>query len=307
MKIAPHVFNDVDIWDKRSLGYVLRREIGLLARDMLRATRAASGVRSRLGAPYWFVRRFIGMVTRPMDSSDLIRLDFRLFNDSVASVVLRKSQSDLYILREIFLEGMYDLDIPVDRLGTVIDCGANAGLSAAFFQARYAPSQLIAVEPIPESVRVLEANNLASGGTWSIEPRAVASKAAELTFFVSGMWSACTAIEHIGRYRHTPGNRMESVLERPKLTVSSVSIGDLITEYDLSRIDLLKLDIEGYEEDVVCTNNDWLGLVQRLIIEVHEKYINGERVRAALRCAGLRPVPQHGPCELWIRVGVDGN
>ncbi|MEU6192545.1 hypothetical protein [Streptomyces sp. NPDC047061] len=77
-------------------------------------------------------------------------------------VCVRKSQSDLLIVWQIFLRRFYEpdtayhLDQNIDTLDTIVDLGGNTGLAAAYLDARYRPRTLLTVEPIAESRAVLE-------------------------------------------------------------------------------------------------------------------------------------------------------
>jgi hypothetical protein len=44
---------------------------------------------------------------------------------------------------------------------------------------------------------------------------------------------------------------------------------DVIEKYEIAKIDLLKIDIEGAESLVFSSDISWLKIVDRLIIEIH--------------------------------------
>src|ERR1700741_4382586 len=58
---------------------------------------------------------------------------------------LRKGTSDLEVFREIFLFNTYDFPVPEPR--TIVDAGANIGLSAVYFANRFKDATIFAVEP----------------------------------------------------------------------------------------------------------------------------------------------------------------
>jgi hypothetical protein len=78
-------------------------------------------------------------------------------------------------------------------------------------------------------------------------------------------------------------------------------VGELLEKHGVDSVDLMKIDIEGGELDLLTRSADWLDAVQRVIIEIHDKYIDGDAVRQALVAHGLRRRSQHGACELYVR------
>ncbi|WP_078965157.1 FkbM family methyltransferase [Streptomyces sp. IGB124] len=73
-------------------------------------------------------------------------------------------------------------------------------------------------------------------------------------------------------------------------------------------VDLLKVDIEGSEAEVFSQVQPWMEQVERTVLEVHDKYIDGETVRNTMRAAGFRQVPPRvpepagfNPVELYVR------
>ncbi|KUN29838.1 hypothetical protein AQJ23_03605 [Streptomyces antibioticus] len=281
-------------------------------RDMVTAARYATDA-SRVRAPYWMLRRFAGAAGRPLDREDLVWLTFTTPGDGRARVCVRENQSDLLILRQIFVERSYDLQTTYalrdgGALGTIVDLGGNTGLAAAYFTAHYRPHTLLTVEPIAESRAVLERNARASGLDWRVDARAVAGTEGELDFAVSGFWDTCTAVPDVYELRRTRPYRLENILTRPSRTVTSVTVERLLEDHGIEHVDLLKVDIEGSERDIFAEPRPWMKHVDRVVLEIHDKYIDGDAVRATLRASGFRHVPNRrpgpvgfNPVELYVR------
>jgi len=53
-------------------------------------------------------------------------------------------------------------------------------------------------------------------------------------------------------------------------SVKALTVNDLLDNYGLERIDILKIDIEGAEKEVFSNSSSWLGKVDAIIIELHE-------------------------------------
>ncbi len=292
---------DADLEAGRSVPAVLARETVRCAADMALAARRGRGV-SKVSAPYWMARRFLGMAGTPLDSDEVVRFRFDT-PGRPAEVCVRINQSDMFIIWEVFLNRIYDVPLPGVRPGTatIIDAGGNSGITAAYFSARYSPRTLVTIEPLAENLAVLNRNAELSEHPWRIEEVALASSPRTLEFFVSGNWASCTAVEAIGQSRHSKTHRLENALERPKVTVQATTMEALFEKHSIDHVDLMKMDIEGGEYDLLVGDPAWLRKVDHIILEVHDKYIDGAAVRRALDSAGFERRPQAGPGELYTR------
>jgi FkbM family methyltransferase len=69
--------------------------------------------------------------------------------------------------------------------------------------------------------------------------------------------------------------------------IQAISIDDIITKYDLPRIDLLKIDIEGSEREVFSASmaQHWLDRVGMILVETHDRFEPGctDSVNAATK------------------------
>lgn len=300
-----HLRTDQDVFERRPLRSIVRRTIGECGRDMVAATRVARGS-SRIASPYWVARYFLGMASRPMHSQATIALTVD-HGGRRHPTVLRKNQSDVYIWREIFLERIYDFDYErfVGDVSLVVDLGANAGLSASYFQMRFPAARIIAVEPLAENVDVIRANARALRAEWEVEEAAVAAESGRAEFYASEWWSSGSLVQRIGEYRQSMPNRVESVLSLPRRSVEVITVGELLEKHGVRRVPVMKMDIEGCEDEVLTSGAEWLRRVGVLIVEVHSKYIDPEVVDDRLRDAGFAEVPHHGPCSVFVNTGYD--
>lgn len=297
---------------------VLAREVALCARDMAVAARHARGA-GRLRVPYWMARRITAAATTPLALDDLLLFRFGT-PGGPARVFVRRNQSDLLILWQIFIRRYYELnDVyaltrPLDTLDTIVDLGGNTGLAAAYLNARYQPRRLLTVEPIAESRAVLHRNAVLAGGApWTVDSHAVTGEAGvrELDFAVSAFWDTCTAVPDVHELRRTRPWRLENHLTLPSRTLPARPVGELLDAHGIETVDLLKVDIEGTEADLFAEPRPWLERVRRIVLEIHDKYIDGPTVRTTLKAAGFRQVPPRrpqlqgfNPVELYVREGV---
>jgi len=71
--------------------------------------------------------------------------------------------------------------------------------------------------------------------------------------------------------------------------VNRVTIPEIMRTHGLERIDLLKMDIEGAEEEMFASDFSWLDDVDVLLVELHTE-LAATRFRAATALHGFREV-----------------
>lgn len=151
---------------------------------------------------------------------------------------------------EIFVKKNYEFEAGrKDPL--IIDCGANIGLSIIFFKKLYPDSKIIAFEPDRKVFDALK-KNIESFGYKDVElhNKAVWSSETELDFHAEGSWG--------GRIPK-PGD-VENIVR-----VSAARLKDCLG----SRVDFLKIDVEGAETEILMDCADSLNMVDHLFVEYH--------------------------------------
>jgi FkbM family methyltransferase len=167
--------------------------------------------------------------------------------------------SGIDVFKHIFVLREYHCLDELSITGLIIDCGANAGFSTAYFLNRFPEATVIAVEPDPGNFELLTRNVAPYGDRCETVKAGVWSKPGGLKFpevaFGDGREWARSVREVV------PG-------ETPD--VEAVDIGSLLERSGRARISLLKIDIEGSEETVFSGSHAaWLDRVDHLIIELH--------------------------------------
>lgn len=152
--------------------------------------------------------------------------------------------------REIFQTNIYEFH-PSDNSRTILDCGANMGLSVLYFALNYPTHHIVAFEPDPVIFSILQENIKAFGfANVEIHNEAVWNNEETLTFFTDrGM-----------------GGRVENSYEgqKPSL-IKAIRLKNYINK----DVDFLKIDIEGAEDVVIrdCANE--LSEVNNIFFEYH--------------------------------------
>lgn len=176
-------------------------------------------------------------------------------------VLLRHGSRDIGIFDEVFCSAAYEPPDAVvsalQELGRpprVLDLGANIGLFSAYGSGRWPGARTTAVEPDPESVRLLRswaALNRSRGEVDIVEGAAAASGGT--IGFVAGL----AAESH----RAHPDERAMSVVVR------AVDVFEHI-----GGADLVKIDIEGGEWELLGDARLATGGAQALVLEHHGRH-----------------------------------
>ncbi|MHB1558783.1 MAG: FkbM family methyltransferase [Isosphaeraceae bacterium] len=176
-----------------------------------------------------------------------------------APIWFRLNTTDINVLQQVFLSGEYECagDEPAPRL--IVDCGANIGCASVYFLTRYPGARVVSIEADAGACDVCR-RNLAPFG-----PRA------ELIH--GAIWPRA---EELVVDRGCDGDRAEwSFSVRPRhegesKEIDAVLLADLVARSSEGRIDLLKIDIEGAEEQLFASDcAPWLARTRSIVIEVH--------------------------------------
>jgi FkbM family methyltransferase len=234
---------------------------------------------------------------------------FNLQLPNRVQLVLRTQ--DMPMLFEIFKREDYRLPIEksLDESAIVVDLGANIGLASVFFQQNYYPNaRFIAVEPSPKNIVLLE-KNLASAVLKSEIAPVVVNDTLGLVRIDDGevgfnvhiidvarnvIPSEKNAKNAVSRFSgcqkvsYTKGSSLElkTSLRGTKQTneelkgdetihgteVVALTMSKIMEDLHISRIDLLKMDIEGAEKAVLRDAAAWLPKVKFLVVVLHGDY-----------------------------------
>ncbi|ANE52813.1 FkbM family methyltransferase [Flavisolibacter tropicus] len=178
-------------------------------------------------------------------------------NGFVRELYLRTYAGDIAILYEIFWQKAYDrFTINYASLETIVDLGANVGLASLFFKSVSPQASILAVEPESKNFEVLQKNLKKIINSENI----IAIKAA--VNYVDGPLA-------LKRERFAFNTKIDSSFKGE--TIEGISLNTLFNRYNLRKVDLLKIDVEGFEHQIFSANLDWIDKVENIIIEVHSE------------------------------------
>jgi FkbM family methyltransferase len=151
-----------------------------------------------------------------------------------------------YIEWMTFVRGGYERDLQalMHRLvrpgDTVIDVGANVGMHTCSLARRVGPTgAVVAIEPLAELAERLGAN-VALNGLGNVKVMRVAASTAKGTAEIFPP-SAGSANQGQATLHARPG------LDAASRTILTDTIDDIVSELGLSRVRLIKVDVEGHE------------------------------------------------------------
>lgn len=183
--------------------------------------------------------------------------------NSEKKVFIRRGTSDTAVFSAIYAFNEFKYDFRVPEQGVVLDCGANIGISTAYFAEKYPRALIIAIEPNTANFDLLERN------TQSYK---------NVKCFHAGVWSeSCqlylqNPITEGWSFRYTDSENKDISIE----SVEALSVEDLTQKCDIDFIDLMKIDIEGAEKVLFCKGSSrWVSKVGTYIVELHDAVVPG--------------------------------
>lgn len=152
---------------------------------------------------------------------------------------------------------------------TILDVGANTGQFAKQFRMHFPKTRIHSFEPIPSCFKALQ-TEASMDGSWKCHNFALGSRTGNVEFFL-----------HVA---HTPSS---SFLQTTETVVSMLpqTKEQEVVNIECQRLDewmndhvaecppevLLKLDVQGFESEVLEGASDTLGIVEAVICEVNVK------------------------------------
>jgi len=175
-------------------------------------------------------------------------------------IYLRKATTDIPTFYQIYYYKGYDIDFDFEPK-IIFDCGANVGLAAVYFKNKYPAARVIAVEPESSNFEILLKNT---------------EKYNDIECVKTGIWKKSTNLRIIDSGQGNWGFVTEETDHEGPDTIKAVAIGELMKQFNVDHIDILKIDIESSEKELFEENFEkWLPKVKVVIIELHDRMKEG--------------------------------
>ena len=163
------------------------------------------------------------------------------------------------------------------NFNTILDVGGHKGESISFFLKNFDVDKIISFEPSPINFEKLKINTLHLKKKYKktqifIENFGVGQKKEKLKLKQHSESSSSTIndfnvessyLKRKNKFLNLKSNFFKEV------DINVITLEDYVNKNDIQKIDLLKIDTEGYEFDVLRGLNEKLGTVEFLMFEHH--------------------------------------
>jgi FkbM family methyltransferase len=170
---------------------------------------------------------------------------FVVVNDKKIKPFNSIESNSFFTIQEIFYEKIYDKDfVKLSVNDVVVDIGANVGFFSLYSQ-NYLPSKIYCLEPFEDNFIHLQ-NNLSPYNNTTFIKKAISNNTGTSTFSISTNNSVHRLSSH-DEFSSLINPVVDSTI------VETISFNDLLKDYDIKKIDFLKIDCEGGEIDIFET------------------------------------------------------
>lgn len=198
-------------------------------------------------------------------------------------VILRLRTSDAEVFRETFLKKEYDYALPFPPR-TIVDVGANCGMTSVFYANQYPEATIVAVEPEASNYAALIRNT---------------SSYANIVPIRGALWSTDGQVEVFPPWSYWKRWGKWGFRVREGHGCRALTLTTLMREFQIETIDILKIDVEGAEREIFSTC-DWMDKVRLLAIELHDREFPGCR-EAVNAVAGQHEKSERGLVTFYFR------
>ena len=203
------------------------------------------------GGPAFTARAALGSSTLPLAGGGRIRV--------------RPNGSDVEVVRQVWRDRQYAIAQAAHReraaryeaeirargnVPVIVDAGANIGPASLWFAQEYPQAHIVAVEPDAANLAMAQAN-CAGHGRITLVEAAIGGEPGHVSVDSEAEAFAVTTT------RADSGCRV-------------VTVADCVAMVDKGELFAVKVDIEGFEDDLFAAGTDWLDEVKLVYIEPHD-------------------------------------
>ena len=169
---------------------------------------------------------------------------------------LRPNSTDKKVFYSVFAKNEFSLPF-LTNPHYIIDAGAYTGLSSIYFSQKYPTAKIFAIEPEKNNFQTMLLNIQGFENIKAIN---------------AGIWSRGTRLKITDRHTGSWGFNVRETSSDELSDVQAVSVIELLQKYEIPRIDIFKIDIEGSELELFSKNfRPWLAQTNTVILELHDR------------------------------------
>ena len=226
---------------------------------------------------YLLTNRLLKLDIKVDRINETIRFNY-LVNGYKKSFSLKRNSSDSQVFEQIIEKNEYKPIIEIFKEkkiipNTMIDAGANIGLTCVYFKSYFPDLLITALEPSEDTFKRLTNNiNLNNFN--------------KVLLLNKGLWSSPKRLKSDQSFRDGQDwsfRLVEASANEPAL-FEATSIDEIISENNLTTIDFLKIDIEGGEVEIFndFSTLHWLNQVKVIALEIHDEFNCREHIETNL-------------------------
>jgi len=166
---------------------------------------------------------------------------------------LRLRSSDARVYEDVILGREYDYATSAPR--TIVDVGANCGMTSVFYANLYPEATVVAVEPEASNYAALVRNTRAYSNIIPVQ---------------AALWYADGQVEVFPPWPRLKKWGKWGFRVREGNGCRALTLATLMREVGVETVDILKVDVEGAEYDIF-SKCDWMDKVKLLAIELHDR------------------------------------
>jgi FkbM family methyltransferase len=198
----------------------------------------------------------------------------------------------LFIYKEIFVDGCYDLPLTTSSEPIIVDVGANTGLFIVRMKQLYPTAKVLGYEPLPSNYSQLK-RTLELSGLDDVE------------IFMQGVGGTPRREKLYVHQRNIGGHSIyqSQTSGRKYIEIDLIDVQGLLRLLDGATCNLLKLDCEGAELEIIASiNKEMAARIENILFEPTPSLYNVNELIEHLERIGYG-VSRHKGLYLAVRQG----